>query len=108
MNLKHDISSPKFYELLIKIEIKGDTTLDLKKFYDHINMCINVVTRIKEDLLPAYRSIKIHSKFELYFILDSSHPSYSCNSQTYTFLGYSLLVEFNNDTCVKSSMAPQA
>ena len=29
-NLKHDISSQKFYEILIKTELKGDTALDLK------------------------------------------------------------------------------
>ena len=29
-SLKHVISSPKFYELLINIELKGDTALDLK------------------------------------------------------------------------------
>ena len=33
-NIKHDISSPKFYKLLIKIELKGDTTMDLKNFYN--------------------------------------------------------------------------
>ena len=42
--LKHEISSPKFYELLIKTELKGDTALDLKKFYNHIKMCLNAVT----------------------------------------------------------------
>ena len=42
--LKHDIGSPKFYELLIKIELKGDNDLDLKNFYSHIKMCLNVVT----------------------------------------------------------------
>ena len=30
--LKHEISSPKFYELLIKTKIKGDTALDLDNF----------------------------------------------------------------------------
>ena len=45
--LKHDISSPKFYELLIKTELKGDTDLDPNKFYNHINMCLNAVTRIR-------------------------------------------------------------
>ena len=29
-NIKHDISSPKFYKILIKTELKGDTDLDLK------------------------------------------------------------------------------
>ena len=42
--LKHKISSPKFYELLIKTELKGDTDLDLKNFYNHIKMCLNAVT----------------------------------------------------------------
>ena len=28
--LKHEISSPKFYELLINTELKGDTFLDIK------------------------------------------------------------------------------
>ena len=36
--LKHEIKSPNLYELLIKTELKGDTTLDLKNFYKHISM----------------------------------------------------------------------
>ena len=62
--LKHDISSPKFYELLIKTVIKVNTDLDLNNFYNHIKVCINEVTRLQEDLLPAYHPIKIHSDFE--------------------------------------------
>ena len=45
--LKHEISSPRFYELLIKIELKGDTALDLKNFYNYVNMSLNAVTRIR-------------------------------------------------------------
>ena len=52
--LKHDIISPRFYELLIKTELKGNTALDLKNFFNHINMSLNAVTRIIEDLLPDY------------------------------------------------------
>ena len=44
--LKHDISSRKFYELLIKRELIGYTALDLKNFYNHIKMCFNAVTRL--------------------------------------------------------------
>ena len=44
--LKHDISSPKLYDLLIKTEIKKETALDLKNFYNHIKICLNEVTRI--------------------------------------------------------------
>ena len=36
--LKHEIRSPKFYELLIKTELKGDTSLDINNFYNHIKM----------------------------------------------------------------------
>ena len=53
--LKHDISSPKFYEILIKIELKVDTDLDLNNFYNHIKMCLNTVTRLREDLIPDYQ-----------------------------------------------------
>ena len=56
--LKNEISSPKFYEILIKTELKEDTDLDIKNFYNHINMCINAVTRLREDLIPGYHSIK--------------------------------------------------
>ena len=63
-NLKHDIISPKFDDLLIKTPLKGDTDLDLKNFYNHINMCLNVVTRIRDYLLPAYNSIKRHFEFQ--------------------------------------------
>ena len=44
--LKHGISSPKFYEILTIAELKSDTALYLKKFYNHIKMCINLVTRL--------------------------------------------------------------
>ena len=62
--LKHKISSPKLYELLIKTELKGDTVLYIKNFYNHINMCLDAVNILREDLLPGYQSIKIHSEFE--------------------------------------------
>ena len=106
--LKHEISSPKFYELLIKTELKGDTDMDLKNFFNHIKMCLNAVTRLREDLLPDYQSIKRNSQFEEYFFLDCDHPSYSWNVQIYTSLVHSLLVPMTNDTCVKSSMATQS
>ena len=50
--LKYDISSPKLYELLINIELKLVTTLDIKNLYNHVKMCLNAVTRLREDLLP--------------------------------------------------------
>ena len=59
--LKHEISSPKFYKLIIKTELKVNTDIDLNNFYNHINMCLNAVTRLLEDLLTAYQSIKRHS-----------------------------------------------
>ena len=62
--LKHETISPKFYELPIKTQLKVDTSLYLKNFYNNINICLNVVTRIQEDLLPAYQYIKRHSDFE--------------------------------------------
>ena len=45
--IKHEISSPKLYELLINRELKDDTDLDLKNFYNHMNMCPNEVTRFR-------------------------------------------------------------
>ena len=85
--LKHEISSPRFYELLIKTELKGDTALDLKNFYNHIKMSLNAMTRLRVDLLPDYQFMKIHSEFTEYFVLDLDDPSYSCNVQIYTSLG---------------------
>ena len=84
-NLKHEISSPKLYEHLIKTELKGDTDLDPKDSYKHINMCLNTATKTREDFLPGYQSIKRHSKFEEYFALDHDHHSYSWKYQTYNF-----------------------
>ena len=52
-NLKHVIVSLTFYEILIKIELKGDTDIDLKNFYNHIKTCLNEVIRLLEDPLPA-------------------------------------------------------
>ena len=45
--LKHEISSPKLYKLAMKTELKGDTAQDIKNFYKHISMCINMVTRLQ-------------------------------------------------------------
>ena len=45
--LKHEIILPKLYELLIKTELKGDTDLYLKNFFNHIKMCLNAVTRLR-------------------------------------------------------------
>ena len=61
--LKHEIRSPKLYEILIKTEVKGDTVLDFKNLYNHINMCLNEVTRLQEDFLPGYRYLKRHTDF---------------------------------------------
>ena len=63
-NLKYDIISPKLNELLIKIELKGETALYLKNFYNHIKMCLDGVARLQEKLLSAYQYIKRHSEFE--------------------------------------------
>ena len=51
-NLKHEIISPRIYELLIKTELKGATALDLKNFFNHINTYLHAMTRLREDLLP--------------------------------------------------------
>ena len=48
-NLKHDISSPKCYELLLKTELKVGTSLDVKNFYNHIKMCLNALNILQED-----------------------------------------------------------
>ena len=61
-NMRSD--NRKFYELLIKTKLKVDTDLDLKNFYNDINMSLNAVTKILEDLLTAYHYIKINSEFE--------------------------------------------
>ena len=46
-NIKHEISSPKFYELLIKTELNGYTDLYLNNFHNRLNMCLNAVTRLR-------------------------------------------------------------
>ena len=45
-NLKHEISSQKFYELLINIELKSNTDIYLKNFYNHIKMCLEAVNKL--------------------------------------------------------------
>ena len=45
-DIKHEIRSHKFYELLIKIELKGNTAMNLKNLYNHIKMGINAVNRL--------------------------------------------------------------
>ena len=38
--------------------------MDLNNFYNHMKMCLNAVTRLGEDLITAYQSIKRNSEFE--------------------------------------------
>ena len=99
-NLKHEIISQKLYELLIKTELKVDTALDLKKFYNNIKICLNVVTRLREDLLPYYCTIKRHSEFEEYFVPDSDCPYYYWNAQTNNSLVHLLLAALTHYTCI--------
>ena len=62
--LKQDIRSPNLYELLTNTELKGETTMELKNFYNHIKICLNAVTRLQEYLLPDHQSIKKHPEFK--------------------------------------------
>ena len=61
--MKYELSSLKFYELLNNTELKTDTALNPKDFYNHIKMCLNAVNILREDLIPGYQSIKIHPEF---------------------------------------------
>ena len=63
--IKHEIISPTLYELLVNTGLKRDTAMELKNFYNHTQMSINVVPRLREELLHAYQSIKIHSEYNL-------------------------------------------
>ena len=45
--LKYEISSPKFYDILIMTEFKYDTAMYLKNLYNHIMMCLNAVARLQ-------------------------------------------------------------
>ena len=94
-NLKHDIRSPRLYELIIKTELKVDTAMELKNFYNHIKMCPNTVTRHQEDILPGYHSINRHSDFSEYFNPDRDNPYYYWNVQIYT-PPWTLTVSGNN------------
>ena len=78
-NLKHDISSPKFYELLLKIYLKGDTDIDLKNFYNCIKMSLNAVMKLREYLLPLYQEIPTHTYLCEHFIPNHVHLSYTWN-----------------------------
>ena len=82
--------------------------MDLKNFYKHIKMCLNAVTRLWEDFINGYQYINKNSEFSEYFIPNSDHPSYSWNVHIYTSIGHSLVMSMTNDTCLKSSMTPQA
>ena len=53
-NLKNEIISPRFYDLLTNTELKVDTALDLNNLYNHIKICLIAVTRILENPLPGY------------------------------------------------------
>ena len=72
--LTHEIILPKLYKLIINTELKGNTSLDLKNFYNHIKMCVNAMNRLQENFLSGCQFIKRHSYLEEYFAPDRYHP----------------------------------
>ena len=68
-NLKNDINSPKLYEFIIKIELKGDTTLDVNNFYNNINISLDAVKNTKEDLIRSFQQIIHQNTFEIIIFL---------------------------------------
>ena len=46
-DIKHEISSPKSFEILIKTELKVDTDLEPRNLYNHVKMCLNVLKRLQ-------------------------------------------------------------
>ena len=64
--------------------------MELKNFYKYFKICPNAVATLQECILTDCHSIKRHSEFEEYFVLDSSQPSHSQNEQTYNSLVNSL------------------
>ena len=51
--------------------------MKLNNFYNHIKIFLNTATNLLEDLLPYYKSIKIKSEIEEYFVPYSNQHSYS-------------------------------
>ena len=41
--LKRDIIYSNLYYLLLKTELKLDTSIGLKSLYDHVNICLSAV-----------------------------------------------------------------
>ena len=70
----HPLHSWGYIIFLVKTELNWDTALNLKNCYNHINMCLHVVTIIQEELLPDYQSIKRHYGFQKYFSSISFSP----------------------------------
>ena len=69
--------------------------MDIKKFYNHINICLDTATKLQEDLIPGYQSIKIHSDFAEYFVPYRDHPSYSCKC-SYIYFPCTLAVSIDD------------
>ena len=86
--LKHKIISPKFYKLIPKTELKGDTGVDLKNLYDNVNMCLNALAKLREDLLHLYQKITIHIELQDNFVSDHANPHYTWNQQNFNLLGH--------------------
>ena len=52
--LKHQIITPKLYELIIKGELKQDTSLYVNNFYSRVKISLNAVTNIKNYFLSLH------------------------------------------------------
>ena len=85
-NIKHEIISPKFYGIFIKKYLKGENDINLKKFYNTVNICPNVVAKLQEDILTSYKRTYKKEIFSEECFRKHSYQHYTCNEQTFTSL----------------------
>ena len=67
------------------------------------NLPLNNATSIRTVLLLSYQGITIDTTLLEKYPLDCAHPSWTCDQNTFTSIGKSLLLALTNYTCVNSS-----
>ena len=106
--IKHEIISPKLYEILINKYLKRDTSLDLKNFYNHIKMCLNAVKNVESILSLLTRKSKVTPLFmkniyQTFLTLTTLRMI----RRTLPWVAHFWRV-LTNDICIKSSISSQS
>ena len=96
-----------FSPLLSNIKLEGDKMLDIKKFYEEINMTL-MTTLSSMTCLPEYKELTATFDIGAHLIPPEIHTQHSAARNAYKQFSRTLLLHLQKSTTISPTMAPRA